>query len=288
MGKPFTFGNADIRFAEKKLVWRTYTPAKALPTTKRVELFSAKQFTTAALGANNKAFVSWSWKPRMFPSQSPPSTRITPMSSLRTLWYSYLSRLASMVIFLVACRLRYCSSAGRTVALDHTLIIKVLITWPSKTGIVAPNQGSTLLVAVVIPTGLLLPRVFRWIAAPLTSMLKTTGSSNLASRELEIDEVIGGGSRADETVVDLSKSSKSRRIVKKSKNLKGLKSYKGHRFEGTWLPTSTSSFWSRSPTCLTKAWIQAFEKRLLADQRLSGSGGGGARGVSLRSTKESH
>ena len=147
-----------------------------------------------------------------------------------------------------------------------------------RTGIIAFDQGSTLLVAVVISTGLLLPRVFRWITAPLTSMLKTTGLSNLAPKELGTDEIVGGSGRADETVVDLSKSSKSQRIVKKSNNLKGLKSYKGHRFEGTRLSTSTSSFWSRSPT----------RRRLLADQRLSGSGGGGARGVSSRSTKESH
>ena len=121
---------------------------------------------------------------------------------------------------------------------------------------------------------------FRWITAPLTSMLKTTRSSDLAPRELGTDEVVGNSGRADEKVVDLSKSSKSRRIVKKSKNcqkveessksrrivkksknLKGLKSYKGHQFEGTQLSTSTSSFWSRSPTrrkttCrLTPFWI---------------------------------
>ena len=61
---------------------------------------------------------------------------------------------------------------------------------------------------------------FRWIAAPLTSMLKTTGSSDLAPRELGTDEVVGGGGRADETVVDLSKLSKcqkSQRIVKSRK-----------------------------------------------------------------------
>ena len=56
---------------------------------------------------------------------------------------------------------------------------------------------------------------FRWIATPLTSMLKTTESSDLAPRELGTDEVVGGGGRADETVVDSSKSSESRRIFKK-------------------------------------------------------------------------
>ena len=49
---------------------------------------------------------------------------------------------------------------------------------------------------------------FRWIAAPLTSMLKTTGSLDLAPRELGTNEVVGGGGRADETVVDSSKCQK--------------------------------------------------------------------------------
>ena len=61
---------------------------------------------------------------------------------------------------------------------------------------------------------------FRWIAAPLISLLKTTGSSDLAPGELGTDEVVGGSGRADETVVDLSKSSKSRRIVKSRKTSK--------------------------------------------------------------------
>ena len=61
---------------------------------------------------------------------------------------------------------------------------------------------------------------FRWIAASLTSMLKTTGSSDLAPRELGTDEVVGDGDRADETVVDSFKSSKSRGIVKSRKTSK--------------------------------------------------------------------
>ena len=60
---------------------------------------------------------------------------------------------------------------------------------------------------------------FRWIAAPFTSMLKTTRSSNLTPKELGTDEVVGGGGRADETVVDLSKLSKSRKIVKKVRKI---------------------------------------------------------------------
>ena len=71
---------------------------------------------------------------------------------------------------------------------------------------------------------------FRWIAASLIPMLKTTRSLDLAPRELGTDEVVGGGGRADETVVELSKLSKS------------LKSYKDHRFKGTWLLTSNNIY----------------------------------------------
>ena len=64
--------------------------------------------------------------------------------------------------------------------------------------------------------------------APHTSVLKTTESSDLAPRELGTDEVVGGGGRADETVVDLSKWSKScQKVVKKSKNCQKLKNLKG-------------------------------------------------------------
>ena len=58
------------------------------------------------------------------------------------------------------------------------------------------------------------------MATPLTSMLKTTGLSDLTLRKLGTDEIIGGGDRADKTVVNLFKSSKSRRIVKSSKTSK--------------------------------------------------------------------
>ena len=55
---PFlTLSSADIRFAERELVWRTYTAAEALTTTKQVELFSAKEFAAAALGVDDEAFV---------------------------------------------------------------------------------------------------------------------------------------------------------------------------------------------------------------------------------------
>ena len=42
---------------EKKLTWRSYTTAKALPTTKWVELINKKEFAKAALDGNSKTFV---------------------------------------------------------------------------------------------------------------------------------------------------------------------------------------------------------------------------------------
>ena len=45
LGLPFlTLSNADVQFLEKKLTWRSYTTAKALPTTKQVELIDKKEF----------------------------------------------------------------------------------------------------------------------------------------------------------------------------------------------------------------------------------------------------
>ena len=72
---------------------------------------------------------------------------------------------------------------------------------------------------------------FSKIAAPHTLMLRTsasTDSSTSAARVIvKYDEVDGGRSGA------VDKSSKSRRIIKSQKNLKGLKNRKGHRFGGT-------------------------------------------------------
>ena len=50
-----------------------------------------------------------------------------------------------------------------------------------------------------------------------------TGSSDLALRELETDEVVGSGGKADETVVDLSKSSKVEESSKVRKTSKAWK-----------------------------------------------------------------
>ena len=56
LGMPFlTLGSADQTYKgfQRELVWGNYTAAEALPTTKRVELFSAKEFAAAALGVDD-------------------------------------------------------------------------------------------------------------------------------------------------------------------------------------------------------------------------------------------
>ena len=59
---------------------------------------------------------------------------------------------------------------------------------------------------------------FNRIAAPLTSLLKTTRSSDSASKAFRADdnEVVGGGGRANETVVNLSKNNKFRNSMRVS------------------------------------------------------------------------
>ena len=58
LGMPFlTLSNADVQFVKKELTWRSYTTAKALPTTKRVELINKKEFAKAALDENSETFV---------------------------------------------------------------------------------------------------------------------------------------------------------------------------------------------------------------------------------------
>ena len=52
-----TLSNANLQFPKKELTWRSYTIAKALPTTKRVELFDKKEFIKAALNKNSETFM---------------------------------------------------------------------------------------------------------------------------------------------------------------------------------------------------------------------------------------
>ena len=52
-----TFGNANIRFAERELVLKTYSATKALLTTWRVEIINKKKFATATLNEDDKTSV---------------------------------------------------------------------------------------------------------------------------------------------------------------------------------------------------------------------------------------
>lgn len=52
-----TLSNADIQIAEKKLTWRSYTAAEALPTTKWIEPINKKKFAKAALDVESEMFV---------------------------------------------------------------------------------------------------------------------------------------------------------------------------------------------------------------------------------------
>ena len=53
----FIFSNADVQFAEKELIWKTYTTKKALPSTCQVEIIDQKEFAKATLDENIQAFV---------------------------------------------------------------------------------------------------------------------------------------------------------------------------------------------------------------------------------------
>ena len=53
----FTLSNADIQFAKKELIWRSYTAVEALPITKWVELINKKEFAKAALDEASETFV---------------------------------------------------------------------------------------------------------------------------------------------------------------------------------------------------------------------------------------
>ena len=55
---PFlTFSNVNVQFIEKELIWRSYTTAEALPTTKWVEFINKKEFAKVALDENSETLV---------------------------------------------------------------------------------------------------------------------------------------------------------------------------------------------------------------------------------------
>lgn len=51
--------NANIQFGAKKLIQRSYTPAKALPTTSQMELINKKEVAKAAIDRNSETFIMY-------------------------------------------------------------------------------------------------------------------------------------------------------------------------------------------------------------------------------------
>lgn len=46
-----------MRVVERELIWKFYTSAKALPTTKRVEIINGKKFTITTLDQTKTSFI---------------------------------------------------------------------------------------------------------------------------------------------------------------------------------------------------------------------------------------
>ncbi len=58
LGMPFlTISNADVDFQPRDLQWRSYTTGDVLSTTRQGKLIGKKEFATAALDSEHKAFV---------------------------------------------------------------------------------------------------------------------------------------------------------------------------------------------------------------------------------------
>ena len=53
----FIFSKANIWFAERELVWRTYMAVEALLTTRRVEIIDKREFAAVTLNTDNKTFM---------------------------------------------------------------------------------------------------------------------------------------------------------------------------------------------------------------------------------------
>lgn len=52
-----TFDNVNMLFVEQEPTWRLYTPAKALPITKQMQIISQKAFTILNLNPGKEVFV---------------------------------------------------------------------------------------------------------------------------------------------------------------------------------------------------------------------------------------
>ena len=52
-----SLSKVEVDFAERKLTWKDYTIAEALPITKRVQIIGPKEFAKATLDLDQEAFV---------------------------------------------------------------------------------------------------------------------------------------------------------------------------------------------------------------------------------------
>ena len=89
-----TLSKADIRFAEQKLVLRTFTAAKALPTTKTVEMIDKSEFAAAALNADNETFVvdvAALAEPTTMPIHSSCQAQVAALTSKKTIIFTEYS-----------------------------------------------------------------------------------------------------------------------------------------------------------------------------------------------------
>ena len=50
--------NANIKFAQKKSIWRSYIIVKALSTIKQMEIINKKNFAKLALDEHNETFIT--------------------------------------------------------------------------------------------------------------------------------------------------------------------------------------------------------------------------------------
>ena len=58
LGMPFlAFNKVEVDFKEKELTWKAYIIAKVLPTIKRVQIISPKEFAKMALNLDQETFV---------------------------------------------------------------------------------------------------------------------------------------------------------------------------------------------------------------------------------------
>ena len=62
--------NANVKFAARDFIWRYYTTAKTLPTTKRVECIDKKKFPKMALDKQSETFIVYMAAPKALPESA--------------------------------------------------------------------------------------------------------------------------------------------------------------------------------------------------------------------------